>query len=67
VADLSGDNIHVTPLKRITTEGGDVMHALKNSDTGFNGFGEVYFSWVEFFNACMTSPPSVVIRFRGVT
>ena len=23
------------------------MHALKNSDTGFNSFGEVYFSWVE--------------------
>ena len=23
------------------------MHALKNSDNGFNGFGEVYFSWVE--------------------
>ena len=45
--DLSLDNIHVTPLKRITTEGGDVMHALKKSDTGFNGFGEVYFSWVE--------------------
>ena len=23
------------------------MHALKDSDEGFNGFGEVYFSWVE--------------------
>ena len=23
------------------------MHALKDSDDGFNGFGEVYFSWVE--------------------
>ena len=23
------------------------MHVLKNSGTGFNGFGEVYFSWVE--------------------
>ena len=23
------------------------MHALKNSDNGFNGFGEVYFSWVK--------------------
>ena len=36
-----------TPLKRIPTVGGDVMHALKYSDNGFNGFGEVYFSWVE--------------------
>ena len=41
------DDIHVTPLKRISTEGGDVMHALKKSEKGFNGFGEVYFSWAE--------------------
>ena len=40
-------DILVTPLRRIPTIGGDVMHALKNSDNGFNGFGEVYFSWVE--------------------
>ena len=40
-------NILVTPLKRIPAVGGDVMHVLKNSDIGFNGFGEVYFSWVE--------------------
>ena len=44
---VSLDDILVTPLKRIPTVGGDVMHALKNSDSGFNGFGEVYFSWVE--------------------
>ena len=41
------NDILVTPLKRIPTTGGDVLHALKNSDTGFNGFGEVYFSLVE--------------------
>ena len=23
------------------------MHGLKKSDNGFNGFGEIYFSWVE--------------------
>jgi len=40
-------DILATPLKRISTEGGDVMHALNKSDKGFNGFGEVYFSWVE--------------------
>ena len=40
-------DILVTPLRRIPTIGGDVMHALKNSDNGFNGFGEVYFSSVE--------------------
>ena len=44
---VSLNDILVTPLKRIPTVGGDVIHALKNSDTGFNGFGEIYFSWVE--------------------
>ena len=44
---VSLDDILVTPLKRIRTVGGDVMHGLKKSDNGFNGFGEVYFSWVE--------------------
>ena len=41
------EDIIVTPLRSIPTVGGDVMHALKNSDSGFNGFGEVYFSWIE--------------------
>ena len=44
---VSLNNILVTSLKRIPTEGGDVMHVIKESDTGFNGFGEVYFSWIE--------------------
>ena len=44
---VSLGDIFVTPLKRIKTEGGDVMHALKKSDHRYNGFGEVYFSWVK--------------------
>ena len=44
---MSLDDIIVTPLKRIPTDGGDVLHAIKKSDNGFNGFGEIYFSWVE--------------------
>ena len=44
---VSLNDILVTPLKRIHTIGGDVLHALKSSDTGFNGFGEVYFSWID--------------------
>ena len=44
---VSLEDIIVTPLRCIPTVGGDVMHALKNSESGFNGFGEVYFSWVE--------------------
>ena len=39
-------SIVVTPLKHIKVEGGDVLHALKNSDSSFNGFGEAYFSWI---------------------
>jgi dTDP-4-dehydrorhamnose 3,5-epimerase len=38
--------VTVTPLRRIPTEGGDVLHALTASDPGFVGFGEAYFSWV---------------------
>ena len=44
---VSLDDILLTPLKRIPSDGGDVMRALKNSDVGFKGFGEVYFSLVE--------------------
>jgi len=47
MGDIGFKDILTTPLKRISVEGGDVMHALKKSDNGFNGFGEVYFSWVE--------------------
>ena len=45
---VSLDDILVTPLKQIPTFGGDVMHAIKDSDNGFNGVGEVYFSWIEY-------------------
>lgn len=39
-------HIKVTPLRRIETPGGDVMHAMKQSDDGYIGFGEAYFSRV---------------------
>ena len=39
-------DILVTPLRRIETTGGDVLHAMKQSDVGSAGFGEAYFSWV---------------------
>ena len=38
--------IAVTPLVRIATAGGEVMHALKQPEEGFTGFGEAYFSFV---------------------
>lgn len=39
-------DILLTPLSRIATTGGDVLHVLKTSDAGFAGFGEAYISWI---------------------
>lgn len=36
----------LTPLRRMPTPKGDVLHALKANDPGFDGFGEAYFSQV---------------------
>jgi dTDP-4-dehydrorhamnose 3,5-epimerase len=36
----------VTKLKRIETPGGDVFHAMKASEAGYDGFGEAYFSTI---------------------
>lgn len=39
-------DILITPLRRIDTLGGDVLHAMKIGDEGYAGFGEAYFTWV---------------------
>jgi dTDP-4-dehydrorhamnose 3,5-epimerase len=41
------EGIVLTPLRIITGESGNVMHALKNHEETFSGFGEAYFSTVE--------------------
>ena len=41
------EQIVITPLKRISVSGGDVLHAIKCTDDGFRDFGEAYFSMVE--------------------
>ena len=43
---VSLGDILVTPLARVTVAGGDVLHAMKCTDTGYAGFGEAYFSLV---------------------
>jgi dTDP-4-dehydrorhamnose 3,5-epimerase len=43
---MSLDEILITPLARISTGGGDVLHAMKQEDVGYAGFGEAYFSWI---------------------
>jgi dTDP-4-dehydrorhamnose 3,5-epimerase len=47
VGTVNLDQIIVTPLKRIAVSGGDVLHALKCSDSGYQCFGEAYFSIIE--------------------
>ena len=39
-------DIMVTPLRRIEVAGGDVLHAMKQNEAGYAGFGEAYFSLV---------------------
>ena len=41
------DGVITTQLKIVNVAGGNVLHAMKESDQGYKGFGEVYFSMVE--------------------
>ena len=47
MGEVSVDDILITPLNRISVKGGDILHGMKESDTGFAGFGEAYFSFIE--------------------
>ena len=47
MGQVSVEDIVVTPLKRISTAGGDVLHAIRRSEPGFAAFGEAYFSEIE--------------------
>ena len=40
------DGVILTPLKQIYHPKGDIFHAMKKSDDGFDGFGEAYFSTI---------------------
>lgn len=40
------DGVILTLLKQIHHPKGNIFHAMKESDTGFDGFGEAYFSTV---------------------
>ena len=44
-SQISG--VLVNSLKIIETNGGDVLHAMKNEDLGYSGYGEAYFSTIE--------------------
>ena len=40
------DRVVLTPLKQIYNQKGDIFHAMKHSDIGFDGFGEAYFTTI---------------------
>ncbi len=40
------DGVILTPLKQIYNPKGDIFHAMKKSDNGYDGFGEAYFSTI---------------------
>lgn len=44
-SDIEG--VLLTPLKIIDTPGGNVLHGMRQSDPGYEGFGEAYFSTVD--------------------
>ena len=41
------DGIILTPLKQIHNLKGDIFHAMKKSDIGYDGYGEAYFSTIK--------------------
>ena len=40
------DGVKVIPLRQILDERGKIMHMLRSDDPHFEGFGEIYFSFV---------------------
>ena len=40
------DGVILTPLKKVYNQKGDIFHAMKKNDNGFDGFGEAYFSTI---------------------
>ena len=42
------EGVLLTPLKQIHHPKGNVFHGIKKSDPGFAGFGEAYFSTINF-------------------
>ena len=44
--EIKIEGVRLSPLKIIDGEKGSVLHAMKQDDPGFEGFGEAYFSTV---------------------
>ncbi len=46
MGEVSVRDILVTSLAEINVPGGNVLHAIKAGDAGYEEFGEAYFSWI---------------------
>ena len=46
--EINIDGIVLTPLKNIILPKGNILHGIKKDDNGFAGFGEAYFSTVNY-------------------
>ena len=44
----SVNGVIFTTEKRIKTSGGDILHGIKKNQIGYIGFGEAYFSFLEY-------------------
>ena len=42
------DGVIITPLKIIDVPGGNVLHGMKRNELGYDGFGEAYFSTIDY-------------------
>jgi len=42
------DGMYLTPLDIVNVDNGNVLHAMKVNDVGYEGFGEAYFSCVKY-------------------
>ena len=42
------NGVILTPLKSIFSEGGNVFHAIKSSDSGYINFSEAYFTTIDY-------------------
>lgn len=48
MGEINLKNIFFTKLKKFTNSKGSVLHGIKKNDIGYKGFGEVYFSFVNY-------------------
>ena len=46
--EININGVILTPLKKISHPKGDILHGMKESDVGYAGFGEAYFSTINF-------------------